>query len=106
MEEATENSAVHKTNKSIFHNFQKQLVITLKSNIKFDKINLKKCPAATLAGEIWTLFLESKNYSKKILHNVFGVVNPDREENNTLKKKDTLPDFIDIFRSNTDLEIS
>jgi hypothetical protein len=49
MEEATENSTTPKINKSIFHNFQKQLVITLKSKINFDNFNLKKCPAAVLS---------------------------------------------------------
>jgi hypothetical protein len=66
--------------KSIFHNFQKHLVVTLKSSIKF-KSSHKRDPVLNLAYKMWKVFTDSHLCCKKILHFLFGVVNLTPEEN-------------------------
>lgn len=66
--------------KSLFHNFQKHLVVTLKGNIKL-KTSHKRDPVLNLAYKMWRIFTESHLFCKKILHFLFGVINLSPEEN-------------------------
>lgn len=60
--------------RSVFHNFQKHLVITLRQFIKIKKSNHKKEPE-TVAMQLWDNFVkQSKVYTKNILQFVFGVI--------------------------------
>lgn len=50
---------------------------TLRGNIKLKKAKLREDPIIHLSGKIWEIFSSSTNYTKKMLHYVFGVNPPE-----------------------------
>jgi hypothetical protein len=58
--------------RSVFLNFQKHLVTTLRTRIRMKK-NLKNDPTVYLAHKMWSIFERSTYYSKRVLFFLFGV---------------------------------
>lgn len=60
-----------KREKSLFHNFQKHLVITLKKIVRI-KAKPEDGLVGKIAEEMWDIFLKSHLYTKTILHILYG----------------------------------
>lgn len=64
--------------KSIFHNFQKHLVVTLRTAIRIRNVH-KRDPVMRLAFQMWQIFTDSHLACKKVLHFLFGVMHLNAE---------------------------
>lgn len=67
----TKNVKKHK--KSIFHNFQKHLISTIKKYMNFSKNRHSDLPESKVAFELWQGFMKTSSFNKRLLHIVFGV---------------------------------
>lgn len=58
--------------KSIFHNFQKHLIVVLKKLVPIRKYELERCSEGGIAYKLWRIFIETPSYNKRVLQTILG----------------------------------
>lgn len=82
--------------KSIFHNFQKHLISTIKKYITFNK-NSGDSKEEGIAFELWQAFAKTNSYNKRLLHTVFGADTDNAREDFAHKLAQEFSEFKKIY---------